>query len=149
MRRLLTLAVSAAVALSATTAFAEGLADTIMAKPSSEATAGIHLSLGGKAHQQAKPVYGASLGFKAGGQAVSQSVNAPVAKVVEFNLSGGKVQDARIGTANFAKSETTAANGERLNLDGVSTMGWVWIVVGLAAAWYLIDQNNNDAYSAG
>jgi hypothetical protein len=67
-----------------------------------------------------------------------------MAKVAEFNVSGGKVQDARIGATNFAPGQTTAANGERLNLDGVSTMGWVWIVVGLAAAWYLIDQNNND-----
>lgn len=142
MKKLIALAVSAALAASATSALADSLADTIMAKPSSEATAGIHLSLGGKAHQQARPVYGASIGFRTGGQTVSQSLNAPVAKVAEFNLAGGKVQEARVGTLDFARSETNAASGEHLNL-GSSAATVLWIALAIGAIYFLIDTSGN------
>jgi hypothetical protein len=144
MKSLLTLAVSAALVLPATSAFADNLADTIMARPSTEATAGIHLSLGGKAHTVAKPVYGASLGFRAGGQSVSQAYSAPAAKVAEFNFSGGKVEDARLGAMNFAKGDTVAPDGNRMDLFGMGTMGWVWVGVGLILVWVIADNNSND-----
>ena len=105
------------------------------------------MTLGGKAQAEAKPVYGASLGFRKGGETVSQSFKTPAAKVAEFNFSGGKVQDARIGTMNFATREAVTPTGDRLNFDGVSGMTWLWIGLGVAVIWYVVDQNNNGSNS--
>ena len=144
MKRFLTLALSAAVTLSATSAFAESLADTIQARSSTEATVGLHMPLGGKAHQPAKATYGASLGFRAGGQTVSQSLNQPAAKIAEINFAGGKVEDARVGAMNFVQNGTVVPKGERLGLDGASTATWLWIGLGVLVVWYVVDQSGDD-----
>jgi hypothetical protein len=152
MRRMMTLALSAAVALSATSAFAESLADTITSRSSTEAVVGLHMPLGGKAHQTSRATYGASLGFRAGGQTVSQSLNRPAAKIAEINFSGGKVEDAHVGAVNFVQNGTVVPKGERLGLLGLGPTTWLWIGVGAAIAWYVLDGNdddNNDDNDAG
>lgn len=145
MRRFLTLTAAAALALSATSAFADSLADTVMARASSEATVGMHLSLGGKAHVAAKPVYGASLGVRTGGETVSQALATPTAKLAEFNFSGGKVQDARVGTVSFTDAGAVGLDGKRLGFKMDSIPSWTGLaIMGALGLFIVMDDHQND-----